>query len=305
MRIPLTLLSTAVALCSFSLTTHAGKPQRCADGQQRTGGKLAACTTANTPPAVIIVSPLDGARFEEGTSIALSGRATDAEDGDLSGAIVWQPKVAPLTAGSYAITASVQDSGGLTASATATITIVAQVPPPNEPPTLSITSPGSGSQVAEGTPLTLAATASDREDGDISARIQWQPAAAGDILLLPAGNHVLSASVTDSGGLSVTQQVAITVIAASSGSGVANLSWQVPTTRENGEPLSPSELAGYEIYVTREETGAGEIFSIGDPLASSFSMQGLAAGTYDFAISAVDVSGLKSRLSNVVSKLVQ
>jgi arylsulfatase A-like enzyme len=69
-----------------------------------------------------------------GTPVTLTAAAADPEDGDLSAGIVWSSSrdgalgagasVAPtLTAGVHAITASVTDSGGKSASASVTVTI--------------------------------------------------------------------------------------------------------------------------------------------------------------------------------------
>jgi len=75
----------------------------------------------------------------------------------------------------------------------------------------------------------------------------------------------------------------------------------IPSTRENGQALLLSELSGYEIYYVLESSGAADtkiVVSGGSTI--SYNITSLAAGTYDFAISAVDTSGLKSPLSGVV-----
>jgi subtilisin family serine protease len=80
----------------------------------------------NTAPAVTISSPADGASFASGTTISFAGSATDAEDGDLTGGLVWTSNLAGqigtgdsfsavLSPGTHTITASVTDSGGLSA----------------------------------------------------------------------------------------------------------------------------------------------------------------------------------------------
>ena len=105
------------------------------------------------------------------------------------------------------------------------------------------------------------------------------------------------------------EQVTVIVIAATPdvaddtalNSGIANLNWTIPTARLDGSPLSPSELSGYELYMTHEESGADAVINIQDPLTVSHSVEGLQSGTHHFAISALDNNGMKSELSQVVS----
>jgi len=88
----------------------------------------------NTAPSVTIDSPADGASFPSGTSISFSGSASDPEDGDLTGSLVWTSSLdgqigtggsfnKVLSEGSHTITASVTDSGGLSGSASITVVV--------------------------------------------------------------------------------------------------------------------------------------------------------------------------------------
>jgi hypothetical protein len=109
-----------------------------------------ACTggTTNTAPTVSIGSPATGASFVQGTSISFSGTATDAQDGAMSGQLVWTSNLdgqigtgssfsnAGLRVGSHTVTATVTDSGGLGGSASVTFTITA---PPGEDPAITLT----------------------------------------------------------------------------------------------------------------------------------------------------------------------
>ncbi|MBP8924962.1 MAG: fibronectin type III domain-containing protein [Pseudomonadales bacterium] len=88
------------------------------------------------------------------------------------------------------------------------------------------------------------------------------------------------------------------------GSRSATLSWSVPTTRANGSLLAPSELAGYEIYITTEKSGTSTVVEIPDPLKFSHKLRNLAPDTYHFAVSALDTNGMTSELSRVVTKTI-
>ena len=84
-------------------------------------------TSTNTAPTVQITAPSNGLTVSEGTSIAFAGSASDKEDGNLSGGIVWKSSIdgqigtgasfsRTLSAGSHVITASVSDRAGATAA---------------------------------------------------------------------------------------------------------------------------------------------------------------------------------------------
>ncbi len=87
----------------------------------------------NEPPTVSVNSPADGAIFASGTEITFNGTAIDLEDGDLSGAIVWEDNGAYLSTGAsfsavlgdgpHTITLTVTDSGMNTANAEINITV--------------------------------------------------------------------------------------------------------------------------------------------------------------------------------------
>ncbi len=73
--------------------------------------------------------------------------------------------------------------------------------------------------MVQGDPVTLTGTATDPEDGDLSAGLSWvsdQDGALGTGASvtrsdLSGGAHVITASVTDSGGLGGRDQIALTI----------------------------------------------------------------------------------------------
>jgi hypothetical protein len=90
----------------------------------------------NNQPTLTLSAPLNGAAFQVGQTVALSGTASDTEDGNLTASITWSSSingalgtggslnVTTLTGGVHTITATVNDSMGGTRSATASITVV-------------------------------------------------------------------------------------------------------------------------------------------------------------------------------------
>src|SRR5690606_18239240 len=90
---------------------------------------------------------------------------------------------------------------------------------PNTAPTVTIQSPADGTSVYVGTETILAATASDEQDGDLSDDVVWTSdldgalsPTEGGAVDLSLGAHVLTATVTDSEGLSASDSVSITVV---------------------------------------------------------------------------------------------
>jgi hypothetical protein len=65
--------------------------------------------------------------------------------------------------------------------------------------------------------------------------------------------------------------------------------------------LAANELTGYEIYYTTDNPGVSGTFTISGGTAVAYDASNLPAGTYYFAMSAVDTAGVKSALSPVVT----
>ena len=89
---------------------------------------------------------------------------------------------------------------------------------PNDRPVLSITSPANGSTFDSGTTIFFEGTASDTEDGDLTASLVWTSDLDGQIgagasfsTTLSDGNHTITASATDSGAKTGSASVSITV----------------------------------------------------------------------------------------------
>ena len=90
--------------------------------------------------------------------------------------------------------------------------------PVNTAPVITISSPTASATYSVGEPVVLAATATDAEDGDLTAAITWSssldgalsPSATGEVLLT-VGSHVLTARVTDADGADGSAAVSVTV----------------------------------------------------------------------------------------------
>jgi hypothetical protein len=87
------------------------------------------------------------------------------------------------------------------------------------------------------------------------------------------------------------------------GTGMAEMSWEAPTTNSDGTPLT--QLAGYRIYYgTTSPLDKSTSLSIDVGTDTSFTLSGLDAGTYFFAATAYDAMGNESALSEEASKTI-
>jgi len=78
----------------------------------------------------------------------------------------------------------------------------------------------------------------------------------------------------------------------------AFVEWQIPTTRENGDPLGLSEIAGYEIMITKVEEGSGsESIVLTDQNTSEYTLEGLSPGRYEIRIAVFDTDNVYSDYS--------
>ena len=177
-------------------------------------------------PLVTISLPSPGAEAVEGDPVSFAATATDPQEGDLSASIAWVSDLdgtigsgagfalSTLSLGAHVITASVVDGDGNSDSAEVGFTVT-----PNTPPQLALTAPGAGAMYVEGDPVSFAATASDVEDGDLSAGIAWTSDLDGAIgngagfaiSTLSLGTHLITAAVTDSHGAEGAAAVTIDV----------------------------------------------------------------------------------------------
>lgn len=84
--------------------------------------------------------------------------------------------------------------------------------------------------------------------------------------------------------------------------GIATLSWMPPTQNTDGSGLT--NLAGYRVSFGASATALTSTIQIANPGVSSYMVSNLPPGTHYFAVRAYTSTGVESRNSNVVSKVV-
>lgn len=189
-------------------------------------------STSNAAPVAAITAPANGATFDEGVAITLTGTGTDAEDGALSGAsLQWTSSLAGVLGtgasvtfsnaalGRHRLVLTVTDSQGLTGLASVEVDVVR--PGANRAPTVTISAPANNASLVAGQAVTLTGAATDPEDGALSGpALAWSSSRDGalgtgsplSVATLTAGTHTLSVVATDSGGNTGTATVSLTVL---------------------------------------------------------------------------------------------
>ncbi len=84
----------------------------------------------------------------------------------------------------------------------------------------------------------------------------------------------------------------------------AALSWNAPATRVNGEGLAMGELQGYIILYGQDADNLDRRIEINEASTMDYTVTNLDYGQWFFAIQVVDVDGLVSAPSEVVSKSI-
>jgi Fibronectin type III domain len=80
----------------------------------------------------------------------------------------------------------------------------------------------------------------------------------------------------------------------------ATLEWTPPTTQTNGATLA--DLAGYRIHYGKSASTLDKTIEVRNPSLSSYVVEGLAPGTYYFAVTAFNSRNLESERSNAGKK---
>ncbi len=198
------------------------------DSDGATGTQSIDVTVTNTAPTAAISAPTDGDSYVEGTTITFSGSGIDPEDGALGGtALAWTSDVdgamgtgtsvntSTLSIGPHVVTLTATDPEGLTDTAVINVTIN-----PNTAPSATITAPTTGASFSVGSSVNFTGTGTDNEDGSLTgASLTWTSDVNGAIgtgvstssSTLSIGAHVITLTATDSGGLTDTDTINITI----------------------------------------------------------------------------------------------
>jgi hypothetical protein len=179
-------------------------------------------------PALDLLAPATGLTVLQGDPVSFEANAYDVEDGELSASIQWTSSrngsigsgalltTSSLFAGTHVITATVVDADGNAVSKTLSLNVQ---PNGDTPPTIALLAPAEGLIVTQGAVINFQAVASDAQDGDRTANLQWTSSINGSIgsggsisvSTLSVGAHQIVATVDDTAGNSANAVVNIVV----------------------------------------------------------------------------------------------
>jgi len=208
-------------------------------------------------------------------------------------------------AGNYAnIRISVTD-GQASASLAAFTIAVSGV---NGTPTISGTPPD---QINEGIAYSFTPTASDPDNDTLSFSVAGLPGWAnfntsnGRISGTPGSGDVgsysgITITVSDGSASANLGPFSITVNAVSLGS--VTLNWTPPTENDDGSALT--DLAGYKIYWGTTPGSYPNSVTLDNPGLTSYVVDNLSPGTYEFVATSFNAAGVESAYSNVATKVL-
>jgi hypothetical protein len=205
------------------------------------------------------------------------------------------------------IVISVSDGQATTSLPAFSITVTAPVV--NRAPVISGTPP---SAVNVNTQYSFTPTASDPDGNPISFTVSGLPAWAnfntstGRISGTPdagdVGNYTgIRITVTDGSMSAVLGPFSIAVQAVSLGS--VTLSWTPPTQNDDGTPLT--DLSGYRFRWGTSPGNYTSSVTVNNPGITTYVVDNLAPGTYEFVATALNSDGMESDFSNTATRTVQ
>lgn len=271
-------------------------------------------TVRSEPPVVKITSPINGQVFNEGETVYFAGSATDPEEGEMPDeTIVWTSSLdgelnrgrsfnkSDLSIGTHIISLSATDSTDLTGE-----TQVSIVNNPGEP-TAIIYSPNEGETFYFGKEIEFTGEGTDLQDGTLSdSSLKWESNINGylgtsrflKISNLSPGSHLITLTVTDTGGLYDTVSVSIVVLPP-----------QPPSASiispRNGHTFTNGDLISFKGDGTDPEDGILSGSSLkwassinGDiGTGNSFSLSNLSIGSHLITLTGTDSMGMTNRVS--------
>ncbi len=266
-------------------------------------------TVPNSPPTI---GGTPGTQVDAGTAYSFTPTANDADGDDLSFSISGRPAWASFSqvtgqlsgtpgtgaGGAYSnIRISVTDGTATATLAAFSITVVA----PNSAPTISGTP---AAAVNVNTAYSFTPTVNDPDGDTLTFSITGMPAwanfdtSSGRLAGTPGDADVgvygdIRITVSDGTGSATLGPFSISVNAVSNGS--ATLSWTAPTQNTDGSALT--DLAGYKLYWRNDSGAYANSITISNPSVTTYIVENLAAGTYEFVATAFNSQNAESDYS--------
>lgn len=311
------VLALLLALGAFTSTADAGTGQNCRWKRWRL-----VCTATPAPPPANVAPTISGTpptSVLAGQNYSFTPVASDPNGNTLTFTIVNRPAWATFSASTGRLTGTpassavgqyvdirigVSDGQAQTSLAPFSISVTQG----NRAPMISGSPPTSA---REGQAYAFTPSAADADGNPLTFSIVNRPAWAqfntgnGALTGTPGagtvGNYA-SITIRVSDGIATTALPAFSIAVQQSAMGSATLSWQAPTTRTDGSPLT--NLAGYRIRYGTSSGNYPNLIGIPNGGLTSAVIENLPPSTYYFVVSAYDTAGAESVNSSPVSKTI-
>ena len=276
----------------------------------RSFGTSLTVTERVIPTEITIVSPLESSEVEEGEYAMFNLVATSNDGssltyawffngGEISGAskdFYSIEQSGAQHAGQYSVVVA---AGEVSKTVSATLNVVEPELPPFYPIEISLQPSSLSAYVDESLTLNVSAVSEQpmayqwRKNGEDIAGAQKAYLDLAALSLSDAAQY--DVVITNGTDIVVSHTANIAVQELPN----VQLSWSLPTEREDGEQLLPEEISGFSIYVSEE--GSSEESKVGvDGLATAHDVGRLQRGRYEFSIATVDVDGIEGARSDTI-----
>lgn len=188
----------------------------------------------------------------------------------------------------------------------------APAPPPapvvNAAPTIGGKAP---TEVTAGRSYAFAPNAADADGDTLSFAIANKPAWAefdaktGDLTGTPTAADVgtyANVTISVSDGKASTALSAFTIAVNAVALGATTVTWEAPTTHEDGTPLTT--LAGYRVIYGQSASELTQSVKLENPSLTRHTVENLSAGPWHFAVVAYTATGAESAPSAIVSATI-
>jgi len=272
----------------------------------------------NTAPQI---SGTPASNVDVGGAYSFTPSAFDADGDTLSFSVSNQPSwtsfdtstgrlTGPPTLGDAGTDANIviSVSDGTATDSLAAFSITVNTVSANTPPQISGTP---ASNVNVGGAYSFMPNAFDADGDSLTFSVSNQPswanfdAGTGQISGTPSAGDVgvysnIVISVSDGQATDSLPAFAVSVEAISLGS--TTLNWTAPTDNEDGTPLT--DLAGYNLYWGTTPGDYPNSVTINNASVTTYLIENLSPGTYEFVATSFNTSGVESRFSGSVTRVV-
>ena len=303
----------AAVLSSFSITVQASG----SGGTSPTPPtKSGAVTIGGSPPSTVAT----------GSTYSFTPTTTDPSGRTLTFAIIDKPSWATFSSSTGKLTGTptaanvgkfsnieIAVNDGLTSAVLPSFAVTVQAGGGTTTDTVTISGTPSNT-VTEGKTYSFQPTAKDSVGKTLSYSVSNKPSwatfsiATGLLSGTPTttgsySNIVVSASDGTASGALPAFSIAVVAPTPVSGTGSATLAWTDPTANTNGSSLT--NLAGVHLFYGQSQSSMTNEITVPSTSENTYTISGLASGTWYFSATAYTTAGVQSALSAIGTKTIQ